>query len=98
MATHYRSAAARRWFLRLKGAIGYFTPEAARGGVTSVVHDGDQILIDLAQRKLDLLVEPAEIERRRASYVAPEPRVNRGYLKLYAEHVAPASEGAVLPR
>jgi drug/metabolite transporter (DMT)-like permease len=68
------------------------------GGVISVVRDGDLISIDLAQRKLDLLVEPAEIERRRAAYVAPEPRVKRGYLKFYADHVAPASEGAVLPR
>jgi dihydroxy-acid dehydratase len=79
-------------------AIGYVTPEAARGGVIAQVQDRDRISIDLAQRKLDLLVEPAEIERRRAAYVAPEPRVKRGYLKFYADHVAPASEGAVLPR
>jgi dihydroxy-acid dehydratase len=79
-------------------AIGYVTPEAARGGVIALVQDRDRISIDLAQRKLDLLVEPAEIERRRAAYVAPEPRVKRGYLKFYADHVAPASEGAVLPR
>jgi len=79
-------------------AIGYVTPEAARGGVIAVVQDGYRISIDLAQRKLDLLVEPAEIERRRAAYVAPEPRVERGYLKFYADHVGPASEGAVLPR
>ena len=79
-------------------AIGYVTPEAARGGVIAVVRDGDRISIDSAQRKLHLLVEPAEIERRRAAYVAPEPRVERGYLKFYADHVGPASEGAVLPR
>ena len=79
-------------------AIGYVTPEAARGGVIALVQDGDRIWIDLAQRKLDLLVEPAEIERRRAAYLAPEPGVKRGYLKFYADHVAPASEGAVLPR
>lgn len=79
-------------------AIGYVTPEAARGGVIALVQDRDRIAIDLAERKLDLLVETAEIERRRALYVAPEPRVKRGYLKFYAEHVAPASEGAVMPR
>jgi dihydroxy-acid dehydratase len=79
-------------------AIGYVTPEAARGGAIALVQDRDRIAIDLAERKLDLLVEAAEIERRRALYVAPEPTVKRGYLKFYAEHVAPASEGAVMPR
>ncbi|GGF01033.1 dihydroxy-acid dehydratase [Aliidongia dinghuensis] len=79
-------------------AIGYVTPEAARGGVIGLVEDGDRIAIDLARRTLDLLVEPAELDRRRAAYVPPAPRVKRGYLKFYADHVAPASEGAVLPR
>ncbi len=79
-------------------AIGYVTPEAARGGVIAVVRDGDRIAIDLAERRLDLQVDAIEIEKRRAAYIAPEPRVKRGYLKFYAEHVAPASEGAVMPR
>lgn len=79
-------------------AIGYVTPEAARGGVIALIKDGDKIAIDLADRKLDLMVDAKEIEKRRATYVAPEPRVKRGYLKFYAEHVAPASEGAVMPR
>jgi dihydroxy-acid dehydratase len=79
-------------------AIGYVTPEAARGGVIGLVRDGDEIQIDLAARKLDLLVPEAELAKRRKAYVAPAPRVKRGYLKFYAEHVAPASEGAVMPR
>ena len=79
-------------------AIGYVTPEAARGGVIGLIRDGDEIQIDLAARKLDLLVPEAELAKRRKSYVAPAPRVKRGYLKFYAEHVAPASEGAVMPR
>jgi dihydroxy-acid dehydratase len=79
-------------------AIGYVTPEAARGGVIAVIKDGDQIRIDLEARKLDLLVDVTEIERRWTSYVAPKPKVTRGYLKFYSEHVAPASEGAVMPR
>lgn len=79
-------------------AIGYVTPEAARGGSIAVVKDGDRIAIDLANRKLDLLVSVDEITDRFKSYVAPKPRVTRGYLKFYAEHVAPASEGAVMPR
>lgn len=79
-------------------AIGYMTPEAARGGVIAVVKDGDAVHIDLAARKFDLDVPEAEIETRWRVHVAPEPRVKRGYLKFYSEHVAPASEGAVMPR
>ncbi|CAH1665874.1 dihydroxy-acid dehydratase [Chelatococcus asaccharovorans] len=79
-------------------AIGYVTPEAARGGVIAVVRDGDPISIDLAARRLDLDVPEKEIGARWEAYVAPEPRVKRGYLKFYSEHVAPASEGAVMPR
>ena len=79
-------------------AIGYVTPEAARGGVIAVVCDGDDISIDLAARKLDLLVDKDEIDQRWKRYIQPQPRVERGYLKFYAEHVAPASEGAVMPR
>jgi len=60
--------------------------------------DGDRIVIDLSSRKLDLIVPEAEIARRWKDYVAPSPRVKRGYLKFYSEHVAPASEGAVMPR
>lgn len=79
-------------------AIGYVTPEAARGGPIGLVADGDQIVIDLAARKLDLLVSAQELERRRTTYRPPQPRFSRGYLKFYSEHVAPASEGAVMPR
>ncbi len=79
-------------------AIGYVTPEAARGGPIAVVQDGDEIVIDLDNRKLDLLVAPEEIERRFARYEPPAPRATRGYLKFDADHVAPASEGAVMPR
>ena len=79
-------------------AVGYVTPEAARGGAIAVVRDGDKVRIDLAKRKLDLMLEPAEIEMRFANRVPPEPKVARGYLKFYADHVAPASEGAILPR
>jgi dihydroxy-acid dehydratase len=79
-------------------AIGYVTPEAARGGVIAVVCDDDTITIDLEARRLDLLVGQDEIDRRWKRYSPPKPRVERGYLKFYAEHVAAASEGAVMPR
>ncbi|MBP8532291.1 dihydroxy-acid dehydratase [Streptomyces sp. MK37H] len=79
-------------------AIGYVGPEAASGGPIGLVQDGDTITIDLHARRLDLAVDEAELERRRTSRVAPAPNVTRGYLAFYAQHVAPANQGAVMPR
>ena len=79
-------------------AIGYVSPEAARGGPIALVEDGDQISIDLKRRCLDLLVSEGVLARRRIKYSPPPARITRGYLKHYAAHVAPASEGAVMPR
>ena len=79
-------------------AIGYVTPEAAREGPIALVEDGDLIRIDLPGRRLDLEVAPEVLDRRRRNHTPMPARVSRGYLKHYAEHVAPASEGAVMPR
>ena len=79
-------------------AIGYVTPEAARGGPIALVEDGDLILIDLSGRRIDLEVAPDVLAERRRTHMPTPIPVSRGYLKHYAEHVAPASEGAVMPR
>ena len=79
-------------------AIGYVTPEAARDGPIALVEDGDLIRIDLRRRTLDLEVTPEVLDERRRIHTPVPARVSRGYLKHYAEHVAPASEGAVMPR
>ena len=79
-------------------AIGYVTPEAARGGPIALVEDGDRIRIDLAAGRLELEVGAEELSRRRRDHSPMPCRVTRGYLKHYSEHVAPASEGAVMPR
>ena len=79
-------------------AIGYVTPEAARGGPIALVEDGDPIRISLSERKLDLDVAPDALAERRKRYSPMPCRVTRGYLKHYSETVAPASEGAVMPR
>ena len=79
-------------------AIGYVTPEAARDGFIALVEDGDLIRIDLPGRRLDLEVALEVLDRRRRNHTPMPARVSRGYLKHYAEHVAPASEGAVMPR
>ena len=79
-------------------AIGYVTPEAARGGPIALVEDGDPIRINLPDRELHLVVSEDVLAGRRRKHSPRPPRVTRGYLKHYAEHVAPASEGAVMPR
>ena len=79
-------------------AIGYVTPEAARGGPIALVEDGDPIGINLPDRMLHLDLPPEELARRRQSHSPMPARVTRGYLKHYAEQVAPAAQGAVMPR
>ena len=79
-------------------AIGYVGPEAHCGGPIGLVEDGDQIVVNLHERRLDLNVSEEILAQRRSAYVAPVPNVTRGYLKHYAEHVAPANQGAVMPR
>jgi dihydroxy-acid dehydratase len=79
-------------------AIGYVSPEAARGGPIALVREGDRIRINLHERTIDLNVPLRELDRRRESYRPRPPRITRGYLRFYADHVSSAAEGAVLPR
>jgi dihydroxy-acid dehydratase len=74
------------------------SPEAARGGPIGLVEEGDGIVIDLPERRLDLDVSTSELQLRRAAYESRPARVTRGYLKFYSEHVESAARGAVLPR
>jgi dihydroxy-acid dehydratase len=75
--------------------VGHVSPEAARGGPIGLVRDGDIVTIDVDARRLELELNEAELEARRAEWQAPEPRVSRGVLAKYARHVASASRGAV---
>ena len=75
--------------------IGHVAPEAALGGPIALVREGDEIVIDVDARRLDLLVDDAELARRRAEWSAPEPRYTGGVLAKYAALVSSASEGAV---
>lgn len=77
-------------------SIGHVAPEAALGGPIGLVEDGDLIAIDIPAGKLELLVAPGELERRRAAQVMPPPRVSKGYLARYAKSVSSASRGAVV--
>ena len=74
----------------------HVAPEAAAGGVLALVKGGDMIELDVAGRRLHLDVAEAELERRRAGWQPPEPPSNRGYYKLYYDHVTQADKGADL--
>ena len=76
-------------------SVGHISPEALVGGPIALVKDGDRIAIDAANRRIDLLVEEAELARRRASWKPPAARYETGALAKYARLVSSASEGAV---
>lgn len=76
--------------------VGHVCPEAAAGGPIGLVEDGDRILVDIPNLKLDLLVPEEVLEERRKNFVPKEPAINTGYLRRYAKQVAPSCRGAVL--
>ena len=74
------------------------SPEAALGGPLGLVRDGDVITIDLDARRLDVDLTGAELAERRASWQAPAPQFDTGWLQQYRRNVSPLSKGAVLVR
>jgi len=83
---------------RMSGTAGgttvlHVSPEAAIGGPLALVHDGDEILLDVPNRRLDLLVPEEELARRRAEWRPPPRAWSRGYKKLFLDHVLQAPEG-----
>jgi dihydroxy-acid dehydratase len=77
---------------------GHVAPEAARGGPIAAVRDGDEITIDVDNRRIDVGLDDDEIARRIEAYEAPENRDATGVLAKYAALVSSASEGAVTLR
>jgi dihydroxy-acid dehydratase len=75
--------------------IGHVAPEAVDGGPIAFLRDGDIIRVDVPNRKLDVLVDPAVLESRRADWVLPEPRYTSGVLAKFAKLVQGADMGAV---
>lgn len=71
------------------------SPEAATGGPLAFVRDGDQIELNVTERRIDLLVNETELARRRPQFIPP-PLPERGWRRLYARHVLPAHLGADL--
>ncbi|MFH7320061.1 dihydroxy-acid dehydratase [Desulfurivibrio sp. D14AmB] len=76
--------------------IGHVSPEAAEGGPIALVAEGDEIVIDIPKHQLELRVAAAELEKRRAGWQAPAPRITTGYAARYARMVTSGSTGAVL--
>ncbi len=76
--------------------IGHISPEAAAGGPIALIEEGDMIEIDIPNRTLNLLIDEAEMTKRRAAWKAPAPKVDYGYLGRYAAQVTSADTGAVL--
>jgi len=74
----------------------HVAPEAAVGGPLALVRSGDMIELDVPNRTLHLEVSDEELERRRQEWVPPKPVRERGYVRLYIEHVLQANEGADL--
>jgi dihydroxy-acid dehydratase len=75
--------------------VAHIAPEAVDGGPIAFVEDGDRIVIDAESRVLDLLVDAAELARRRANWKLPEPRYTSGFLAKYARLAQGAERGAI---
>jgi len=76
-------------------AIGHVSPEAAAGGPIAALQDGDEVIIDIADQRLDTALSQGEIEARLAALPPFQPKIDSGYLKRYAQSVTSASRGAV---
>jgi dihydroxy-acid dehydratase len=74
----------------------HVAPESAVGGPLALVQTGDRISLDVAARTLDVLLDDAELERRRGTWTPPERKDTRGYRRLYEDHVLQANEGCDL--
>jgi dihydroxy-acid dehydratase len=77
-------------------SIGHISPEAAEGGPIALVENGDQILIDLQGRSIELLVDEEVLAERRRLWQKPEPKIKSGYLAKYAKLVTSANTGGVM--
>jgi dihydroxy-acid dehydratase len=71
----------------------HVSPESYIGGPLAFVRDGDLIELDVPERKLNLRISDEEMAKRRAAWVKPEPRYQRGFGALFSEHVTQADQG-----
>jgi len=76
--------------------IGHVSPEAMVGGPIAFVEDGDEVIIDIPNRKLKLNITDEIFQKRKANWTPPKPRITHGLLAKYAKCVTSADKGAVL--
>lgn len=74
-------------------AILHVAPEAAVGGNLALVEEGDMIELDVPSRRLHLAVSDEELARRRAAWQPPQPFMDRGYVRMFLDHVQQADQG-----
>ena len=74
---------------------GHVAPEAAKGGPIAALQDGDEIIFDVKERRIDVQISESEIESRLESWEPPEPRYTRGVMAKYAKLVSSAAQGAI---
>lgn len=77
-------------------AIGHVSPEAAVGGPIALVHEGDTILVDIPNNRLELKVSEEELAKRRAAWTPKKPKITEGYLGRYQALVTSGNRGAIL--
>ncbi len=77
-------------------SIGHVSPEAMEGGPIALINEGDIVDINIPEGRLNIEVSDEELNKRKASWSAPEPKIKSGYLGRYARMVTSASTGAVL--
>jgi len=74
----------------------HVSPESAIGGNLALVQNGDMIELDVEKRKLHLDISDEEMKKRKAAWIPPAPHTERGYVKMYLDHVQQADKGADL--
>ncbi|WP_338753465.1 dihydroxy-acid dehydratase [Bacillus sp. FJAT-52991] len=77
-------------------SIGHVSPEAAEGGPIAFIENGDQIIIDLPNRTLNVVITEEEMAERKKNFVQPEPKIKKGYLARYSKLVTSASTGGIM--
>ncbi len=77
-------------------SIGHVSPEAAAGGPIGIIKDGDEILIDIPNRKLELLISEEEFNKRMKEFKPKRKDIKSRWLRRYSKHVTSANKGAIL--
>ncbi len=77
-------------------SIGHVSPEAADGGNIALIEEGDIIEIDIPNASINVALDDATLESRRATFVLPEPKIKSGWLSRYAKLVSSADKGAIM--